>query len=105
SRREQGPMPNVYATLSNPLPAGVDALNCPAFALAWRGLTSRFGPLRFEPQPALADALNEAVIDPETIDPAWCVARAGFGAEGILEAIRTELAAKFTRSDPRQLPT
>lgn len=57
-----------------------------------------------ESQPALADALNEMSLDPSVVDSAWSVAGAGFGSEGIVEALRGELVAKFPGFNPEYLP-
>lgn len=92
------------ATLAEPHAPGTDLVFCVPLAIAWKRLTERFGPLRMDPQPALADALNEMLLDPDAVDPAWCVAGAGFGGEGILERLRAELAAKFPGASPSMLP-
>ncbi|KYF80854.1 hypothetical protein BE20_12675 [Sorangium cellulosum] len=92
------------ATLAEPHAPGTDLVFCVPLALAWRKLQDRFGPLRFDPQPFLADALNRVPLD-EVIDPTWCVSGAGFGAEGILERLRSELHGKFPDADPRLLPS
>lgn len=92
------------ATLAEPHIPGTDLVFCVPLALAWRRLQDRFGPLRFDPQPFLADAMNRVPLD-EVIDPAWCVTGAGFGAEGVLEQLRSELHAKFPDADPRLLPS
>jgi hypothetical protein len=94
----------VAVTLAVPHAPGRDLVFSVPFALAWQKLKERIGPVRMEPQPPLADALNELTLDANIIDPAWCVAQAGFGGEGILEAIRAELAAKLPLAKPRQLP-
>jgi len=91
-------------TLGCAIAPGVDAVSCASFGLAWGELTRRFGPLRMEPQPALADALNEP-LDPSVVDPASCVAHAGFGAEGILARIEAEVREKFAGDRPRLLPS
>jgi hypothetical protein len=57
-----------------------------------------------EPQPALADALNELSLGASVVDPAWSVADAGFGSEGIVETLRGELATKFPGFNPEYLP-
>ncbi|WP_437618150.1 hypothetical protein [Sorangium sp. So ce1151] len=77
---------------------------CAAFALAWEQLRARFGPIRMDPQPALADALNAATLGAEVVDPAWSVSGAGFGGEGIVEALQAELFSKFPDAKPQYLP-
>lgn len=98
-------MPSVCASLSTPLSSpGEDLVFCAAFALAWEKLRARFGPIRMDPQPALADALNAAALGGEVVDPAWSVSGAGFGGEGIVEALRAELFSKFPDAKPQYLP-
>ncbi|KYF59396.1 hypothetical protein BE04_30260, partial [Sorangium cellulosum] len=77
---------------------------CAAFALAWERLRARFGPIHMDPQPALADALNAATLGAEVVDPAWSVSGAGFGGEGVVEALRAELFSKFPDAKPHYLP-
>ncbi|WP_437781184.1 hypothetical protein [Sorangium sp. So ce1097] len=91
------------ATLDTPHAAGTDLVFNVSLALAWKKLEQRFGVLRFAPQPALADALSRTVVD-GAVSPAWCVADAGFGAEGILERLRSELLSRFSAADVRYLP-
>lgn len=57
-----------------------------------------------DPQPALADALNQFAVAPSVVDPAWSVAGAGVGSEGIVETLRDELATKFPGFSPEYLP-
>ncbi|WP_437589274.1 hypothetical protein [Sorangium sp. So ce1000] len=92
------------ATLAEPHASGTDLVFCVPLALAWRKLQDRFGPLRFDPQTSIADAMNRVPLD-EVVNPAWCVTGAGFGAEGVLEQLRSELHAKFPDADPRLLPS
>ncbi|AUX19874.1 uncharacterized protein SOCEGT47_003270 [Sorangium cellulosum] len=91
------------ATLDTRHAAGTDLVFSVSLALAWKKLEHRFGALRFAPQPALADALSRTVVD-GAVSPAWCVADAGFGAEGILERLRSELLSRFSAADVRYLP-
>ncbi|WP_437662062.1 hypothetical protein [Sorangium sp. So ce1182] len=98
-------MTSVCASLSTPLSSPrEDLVFCAAFALAWEKLQARFGPIRMEPQPALADALNAATLGAEVVDPAWSLSGAGFGGEGIVEALRAELFSKFPDAKPEYLP-
>ncbi|XXY12911.1 hypothetical protein WME88_32080 [Sorangium sp. So ce216] len=98
-------MPSVCASLSTPLSSSPeDLVFCAAFALAWEQLRTRFGPIRMDPQPALADALNATRLGADVVDPAWSVSGAGFGGEGIVEALRAELLARFPDAKPEYLP-
>ncbi|WP_437806266.1 hypothetical protein [Sorangium sp. So ce1078] len=98
-------MASVCASLSTPFSSPrEDLVFCATFALAWETLRARFGPIRMEPQPALADALNAATLGAEVVDPAWSVSGAGFGGEGIVEALRAELFSKFPDARPEYLP-
>ncbi|WP_434040983.1 MULTISPECIES: hypothetical protein [Sorangium] len=98
-------MPPVSATLSTPLSSpGEDLVFCAPFSLAWEKLRERFGPIRMDPQPALADALNAAAIGAEAVDPAWSVSGAGLGGEGVVEALWAELSSKFPDAKPEYLP-
>ncbi|XXY51156.1 hypothetical protein WME91_08430 [Sorangium sp. So ce269] len=98
-------MPSVCASLSTPLSSSPeDLVFCAAFALAWEKLRARFGPIRMDPQPALADALNAETLGADVVDPAWSVSGAGFGGEGIVEALRAELFSKFPEAKPEYLP-
>lgn len=92
------------ATLAEPHVPGKDLVFCVLLALAWKKLQDRFGPLHFDPQPALADRLNRLNIA-DVVDPAWVVVGAGFGAEGILEQLSREMRAKFPNNDARYLPS
>lgn len=92
------------ATLAEPHVPGKDLVFCVLLALAWRKLQDRFGPLRFDPQPAVADRLNRLHLA-DVVDPAWVVVGAGFGAEGILEQLSREMRAKFPDNDARYLPS
>ncbi|MEJ7728507.1 MAG: hypothetical protein WKG00_04770 [Polyangiaceae bacterium] len=85
------------------LEPGRDVAHCVSLRLAWQELVARFGSLRFDPQPALADALNEP-LDAACVERAACAAHAGFGAEGILERIRADLSARFPGTAPSLLP-
>jgi hypothetical protein len=91
------------ADLRCPLSPGRDVVHCASMALAWHELVARFGPLRFDGQPPLADALNEP-LDATAVDPAMCVAHAGFGGEGILDRITANLAARFPDAPTELLP-
>lgn len=93
------------ATLDEPHAPGADLVFCLPLLIAWKQLSERFGPLRMTPQPPLADALNAALLDPAALDPAWYVAGAGLGADGILEALRRELVEKFPEERPSLLPS
>lgn len=95
--------PLLTADPACPLAPDHDVAHCASMALAWHQLVARFGPLRFDAQPALADALN-APLDPSAVDPALCVAHAGFGGEGVLERIRGDLAARFPDARTELLP-
>ncbi|WP_437774420.1 hypothetical protein [Sorangium sp. So ce1097] len=98
-------MPSACASLSTPLSSSrEDLVFCAAFALAWERLRARFGPIRMEPQPALADALNAMQLGADVVDPAWSVSGAGFGGEGVVEALRAELSSKFPDARPEYLP-
>ncbi|WP_437283770.1 hypothetical protein WME90_44170 [Sorangium sp. So ce375] len=92
------------ANLAEPHASGTDLVFGVPLALAWRKLQDRFGPLRFDPQTSLADAMNRVPLD-EVVNPAWCVTGAGFGGEGVLEQLRGELQAKFPDADAQLLPS
>jgi hypothetical protein len=95
--------PTMCATLAVPHVPGTDLIFCAPLALAWQALERRFGRLRFDPQPPLAEALSSMAVE-QIVDPSWCVVGAGRGAEGILEQLRSELSSKFPDADPRLLP-
>ena len=76
---------------------GKNLLWCATFQLAWDELSGILkGPVQLKDEPEMAAVLNARLVTKGDLDDASYVARAGFGKDRIVEAIREELNRKFS---------
>ncbi|MBI4700850.1 MAG: hypothetical protein HY744_06755 [Deltaproteobacteria bacterium] len=86
----------VTATLEEEHRPRTNLLWCASFQLAWNALRARVGgELALAGAPPLGEALGRGTGAHFALDPASFVAAAGFAEDGVLEAVRAELRAKF----------
>lgn len=90
------PNTDLIAHPVGPIVRGRNYVYCSTFEIAWSELPKLLGgPVQLEGDAPLARALNAHSFPRSSLSPQAFVARAGFVKDGIVEAIRTELAQKF----------
>jgi hypothetical protein len=95
----------IVPTLDSPLPEGKSAVWCVSFQLAWNRLKDDVAkePVQITNAQPIADRLNRADQSENDVDPASVFAAAGFETDGIVERIRSEMAAKFPNAPRPEL--
>jgi hypothetical protein len=95
----------VLATLDEPIPEGKNAIWCASFEASWKELIDFVGePIALSGDPPMAQSLNEAP-DPRPVIPEESLyVLAGRGADGAVEQMRREMAAKFPNASLSILP-
>jgi len=83
------------------LPQGANVLWCASMQLAWNELVDfAGGELALAGRPRTADLLDRRIVSEADIDAASVVVRAGLVEDGVLDAIRAEMARKFKGEQP-----
>lgn len=87
----------IVPTLSTPLTSGKNAVWAASMPIMWKHLESEVtkGPVQFEKMPAIAELLSAAPDARKSLDPKNYYVSAGFGKDGIVDRIQTDMAAKF----------
>lgn len=87
----------VVPTLDTPIPKGKSAIWCSSFQIAWNHLKTDLakGPVRLSKEQAVADRLNRAEQTEDDLPPGSHYAVAGWVADGIIDTIQKEMAARF----------
>lgn len=95
----------VTPVLEAPIGKRRNVLWCGAFQLAWNEACTLFGQdLRFAGPTPWAEALNRKTFTGNDLDPASCVALAGYVKDGIYPKIKQAMAAKFPQRPPTLPP-
>lgn len=95
----------VVGLLESPHEAGKSLVWCSTMQYAWNSLTQGFGPPITVAPPGAAAGYQASSVSTNDLDAGSYVALGGFGRDGILDAIRKELAAKFGgAASPSLLP-
>ena len=87
----------ILPTLDTPSPDGKSVLWCSSFQLAWNELKSDIvhEPIRIEHAEAECDRLNRAQQSRSDISSDSVYAAAGFGQDGIVDKIKSEMQRRF----------
>jgi hypothetical protein len=91
---------------NSPLVSGRNAVYCANFQLAWDRLREDIirAPVELAGAPEMVRELNQRVFPRDSLADDACVAMAGWLSGGILDSIRSQMAAKFPAFTSRFLP-
>jgi len=92
--------------LNSPLVSGCNAVYCANFQLAWDRLREDViqAPVELAGAPEMVRELNQRVFPRDSLADDACVAVAGWLSSGILDSIRSQMAAKFPAVTVRLVP-
>jgi hypothetical protein len=94
----------IVPTLDTPIPEGKNVIWCASFQVAWNRLKNDVikEPIRIENAEEVCERLNAAPQSEADLPEGSYYAAAGFVKDGILDTIRTEMAARFPHVTPHE---